>query len=483
MVRIALFAAAAVAASTAYKHITITDLLRDAQDNQLESLEAQPVDNWVVQPLDHTDAANKKTWKQRYHYNRAWYKGAGSPVFLYINGENVADANTPVATSYFMNELAQKYGALVVSVEHRFYGQSQPTGDLTNDSLKYLTMGQALADLATFQDYFVGQQNLTKANKWITFGGSYPGMLSGFAKSKYPARFAGSVASSAPINTKVDFFEYADVVASALKYFGGDACVNTVAAGAKAVHDLLASKKTTDATKLNKTFKFCAPLKNDADRMTVESVIFGNFQGIVQYNGFQQESVKDVCNFFASSANGATPFDKLAAFTRKHWDSRQCTPSDYDTENIKPLVDTKPSDNIMRQWVYQTCAEFGFAQSTATATSFWNVFKYNTVDLAYTQMCKRVYGITDTDARAAATRQSYGALKINSDNTVWPNGNIDPWHALSFDNTIKPVNPTSDVVFIEGTAHCADMYSRASNIVPSSALDRIEKNVVKFLAK
>ncbi|KAF0711225.1 hypothetical protein As57867_005337, partial [Aphanomyces stellatus] len=191
-------------------------------------------------------------------------------------------------------------------------------------------MQQALADLAAFQDHFNQQHNLTKANKWVTFGGSYPGMLSGFAKSKYPTRFAGSVASSAPIHTKVDFFEYADVVASALKYYGGDACVDTVAAGAKAVHDLLASTKAEDAATFTKLFNPCSPLKNGADRMTVESLVFGNFQGIVQYNGLMGpagETVAGTCKFFADAANGATALDKIALFTRNHWDARKCTGS------------------------------------------------------------------------------------------------------------------------------------------------------------
>ncbi|KAF0692396.1 hypothetical protein As57867_016464, partial [Aphanomyces stellatus] len=138
-------------------------------------------------------------------------------------------------------------------------------------------------------------------------------------------------------------------------------------------------------------------------------------------------------------------------------------------------------DGIMRQWIFQTCNEFGFAQSTATAKSFWNVFNYFNVDRAYTQLCKRVYGISNTEARAAATRQTYGALQVNVDNVVWPNGNIDPWHALSFDNRTVPVNANSDVVFIDGTSHCADMFATAYNLAPQSAHDRIERNVKSFL--
>ncbi|KAF0703699.1 hypothetical protein As57867_007535, partial [Aphanomyces stellatus] len=137
MVRLTILAAALALSSAASKHQTITDLLKNAQTvDAREALDTplpQPADMWFEgQLLDHTDAANSKTWKQRYHFNKAWFGGrSDSPVFVYINGENVADPNTTISSSYFMNELAQKYGALTVSLEHRFYGQSQPTGDLS----------------------------------------------------------------------------------------------------------------------------------------------------------------------------------------------------------------------------------------------------------------------------------------------------------------------------------------------------------------
>jgi len=43
------------------------------------------------------------------------------------------------------------------------------------DNLKYLSSEQALADLAYFRQYMSDKLQLT-GNKWIVFGGSYPGM-------------------------------------------------------------------------------------------------------------------------------------------------------------------------------------------------------------------------------------------------------------------------------------------------------------------
>ena len=57
--------------------------------------------------------------------------------------------------------------------------------DTSVANLKYLSSEQALADLATFREAMVKQFSLSK-NKWISFGGSYPGALSAWFRYKYP---------------------------------------------------------------------------------------------------------------------------------------------------------------------------------------------------------------------------------------------------------------------------------------------------------
>ena len=89
----------------------------------------------------------------------------------------------------------------MVSLENRFYGASRPTKlisnifilikfafdnkfiifrDLSNENLKHLTVEQVIEDLANFHNYIHSKYNLTSKNKWISFGGSYSGVISGF---------------------------------------------------------------------------------------------------------------------------------------------------------------------------------------------------------------------------------------------------------------------------------------------------------------
>ncbi|KAH9082805.1 hypothetical protein LEN26_021101 [Aphanomyces euteiches] len=422
MARTLALIALAATASAVFKHKTIQDILVALPT--IESTIETPADEWFEnQKLDHNDSSNNATWRQRYHVNPAWFGDAGYPVFLYINGENVAD---PIATT-------------------------SPT---------------SLQGLVTVQQHIIQQRNLTSANKWVAFGGSYPGVLAGFAKAKFPKNFVGSVASSAPVWTKTNFIEYSEKVAYGLKFFGGDECLNNVGQAMKDFHALMVSTKQEDADLFKRLFNPCAPIKNDLGRAFLEIDMFGNFQGITQYNGLGGVTLNDTCNFWANKT--LTPLEKLATFTQYiSWDSRNCTGTDYETEWISGLMNTAvDTENIQRQWIFQTCNEFGYGQTPAGS-----------------KRSLRAFGITDTEKRVAKTLKFYGGLKVNVGDVVWPGGTIDPWSGLSFTNTTKPVNCHSDVVYMEGTAHCADMYSRADDLAPAWALDRIEANVKNFLSK
>lgn len=48
---------------------------------------------------------------------------------------------------------------------------------MSTDNLYYLSSEQALADLATFRQFIAKSYNLTDSNKWVSFGGSYPGKI------------------------------------------------------------------------------------------------------------------------------------------------------------------------------------------------------------------------------------------------------------------------------------------------------------------
>ena len=75
------------------------------------------------QPIDHNDPS-KGTFSNRFWFNSEYWKGPGSPVFLFMVGEEAADNylgyldNTTVPGRY-----AEKFGGLTIVIERepRYY--------------------------------------------------------------------------------------------------------------------------------------------------------------------------------------------------------------------------------------------------------------------------------------------------------------------------------------------------------------------------
>lgn len=97
-------------------------------------------------------ASQQEHWDapgQRYFLNDQYWGGPGSPIFVYIGGEGPESCGTLQPGVLLMSQLAEKHSALMVDIEHRYYGESYPTAnDMSNEHLAaYLTSEQALADL------------------------------------------------------------------------------------------------------------------------------------------------------------------------------------------------------------------------------------------------------------------------------------------------------------------------------------------------
>jgi poly(3-hydroxybutyrate) depolymerase len=132
-----------------------------------------------------------------------FWAGPGAPVFVFIGGEGQESCSRLTSRMYLW-DLAKEHNALLMNVEHRFYGQSYPTKDMSTENLQYLSSQQGLADLARIITQ-VKTDLGTESSEVVTVGGSYPGNMAAWFKLKYPSITTGSIASSAPLTAKVGF--------------------------------------------------------------------------------------------------------------------------------------------------------------------------------------------------------------------------------------------------------------------------------------
>ena len=255
---------------------------------------------------------------------------------------------------------------MLVNVEHRFYGESYPTVDMSTVNLQYLSSEQGLADLARIIPFVKSKYN-TASSKVITVGGSYPGNMAAWFKLKYPHVSVGSIASSAPLTAKANFFEYMEVVNDALVYFSGQQCADAFTAAAEAVQKLVDQGPGSGGyAQLDKDFVTCSAMQSPQDVSILLSDLMGNVQGTVQYNNEHNGvmNVTDICRTMLTPGN--SPYDNFVVLSALYRESYGMTCEDAswkDSIAYLSAVQKDPSNNG-RPWTYQTCNEFGYYQTT-----------------------------------------------------------------------------------------------------------------------
>lgn len=105
-------------------------------------VQPEPSTKWYAQKVDHFDHSNAKTFQQKYYVNDTFWDKKG-PVFVNLGGEGPLTIHF-VNGHFILNQWAKEFNALVVAVEHRFYGDSNPKDSLSVENLKLLTSQQAL---------------------------------------------------------------------------------------------------------------------------------------------------------------------------------------------------------------------------------------------------------------------------------------------------------------------------------------------------
>jgi hypothetical protein len=191
---------------------------------------------WRNATLDHFSFAegDDETFPQRYFVcDRHWRRPAPSPsadaaaaassaegstsagpIFFYAGNE--ADVLLYLNHTGLMWENAERFGALLVFAEHRFYGESRPPPPKNDDDaalppspnasarrlrerLSRLSASQAMADYAELLRDLRKELEVPYEVPVAAFGGSYGGMLASWLRMRYPETIDAAVASSAPI--------------------------------------------------------------------------------------------------------------------------------------------------------------------------------------------------------------------------------------------------------------------------------------------
>ncbi|KAM9249324.1 putative serine protease K12H4.7 [Dugong dugon] len=400
-------------------------------------------EGWFRQKLDHFSKNDSRLWQQRYFINDAFYI-PGGPVFLMTEGSRTADISGVSETNTWVM-YAERLGALCLLLEHRFYGHSQPTGDLSTASLRYLSSRQALADVVNFRTEIAQKMGLTK-NKWVVFGGSYGGSLAVWSRIKHPKLFAAAVGSSAPIIAKTNFYEYFEGVQRSLDTHNSE-CLEAVKEAFNKVVKMLKRRKYYSKLKsdfmLRKKIKFSSVM----DRTFLLERLLMLIGTTVQYN---INSKNDEVGIVISTFKDMDP--------------------DPQRGQVAGLQSHSQYKAKQRGETVLDC----FADNGRIVFSWKNLY--------YVQECSDFYGLEfsnySLNMGVMSTNEYYDGFNVTGSKIIFSNGSFDPWHILGI---TKDISKDLPAVFIKGEGHCTDLFETMDT--DSAELIQAREKIFNILQK
>lgn len=150
---------------------------------------------FFTQKLDHA-SNDTTTFQQQYQLVTDFFK-PGGPILYTLSAE--VSVMQCVEMFVFL-DYSKELGGIATILEHRFFGESFPTG--LNDSnatpmdFAPLTLENVLLDSVTFIDWIKTTVPGANQSKAIIQGGSYAGTLATWGRLRYPDTFYGTVPSA-----------------------------------------------------------------------------------------------------------------------------------------------------------------------------------------------------------------------------------------------------------------------------------------------
>ncbi|GAB2300736.1 hypothetical protein Dimus_034773 [Dionaea muscipula] len=412
---------------------------------------------YFMQILDHFNfnLQSYKTFDQRYLINHQYWGGAGrnAPIFVYTGNEG--DIEWFAQNTGFMYEIAPRFKALLVFIEHRFYGKSVPYGDDKEIAYKnastqgYLSSTQALADYATL--ILDLKKNLSAIESpVVVFGGSYGGMLAAWFRLKYPHVAIGALASSAPIlnfESLASPYSFNNIITQDFKG-ESENCYKVVKESWTEIDDT--AKQPGGLERLQESFRLC---KNPftADSLATWLGTAFAYTAMTDYptpsnflNPLPAYPVRQMCKAIDDPKMGNDTFAKLRGAVDIYYNY---------TGNVQCFdLDDHSDKHGLDEWTWQACTEMILPTDANSEESIFPASKYNYSD--QDTYCKSAFGV---GPRPHWITTEYGGRDIKrvlrryGSNIIFFNGMRDPWSGGGVLNDIS--DSIIAIVAKEGAHH------------------------------
>ncbi|KAL9416360.1 hypothetical protein AB3S75_039535 [Citrus x aurantiifolia] len=401
-----------------------------------------------TQPLDHFNYRpdSYKTFQQRYLINFKYWDGANTsaPIFVLFGGEVSLDYERDI--NGFLPENAPHFKALLVYIEHRYYGKSVPFGSkeeaMKNAStLGYCNSAQAMADYAAVLLHIKQKYSAEKCPV-IVIGASYGGMLASWFRLKYPHIALGALASSSPIlyfDGVVDpQVGYYTIVTKDFKETS-ESCYETIRKSWGEIDEV--GSRPNGLSILSKKFRTCNPLNSTSE---LKDYLDSLYTDAAQYDEPPKYPVSRVCGAI-DGAEGTDTLDKIFAAVVTYMGNTSC----YDMEEFGSPTSTYD------MFTWQVCTELVFPIGHGHNDTMFPLAPF---DLSsFSKTCEGLFGV---QPKPHWVTTYYGGQDIKltlhnfASNIIFSNGLRDPY---SSGGVLKNISDSVVALNTVNGSHCLDI--------------------------
>ncbi|XAR60065.1 Lysosomal Pro-Xaa carboxypeptidase [Bertholletia excelsa] len=394
---------------------------------RLEDLPGDLVVLYYNQTLDHFNYKPESyaNFTQKYILNPKYWGGpnTSSPIIAYLGEESELLINPD---SFFV-EMASCFKALLVYIEHRYYGVSIPNAtELKDDNLSgYFNSAQALADYAEVLLHVRRQFDAHKSPILVT-GGSYGGMLAAWFRLKYPHIAFGALASSAPLL-------YFDNITPENGYYS---IVTKDFKGERELPGKLFWMQDTSES--------CYETIRDSWHEMYELYSTSD-SAQYDYRVDKPGRVEAICDGIDGAPNGTGILDRISAGMVAYLGNKTC----YNTTDYYGIALSSLG------WSWQTCTEMVMPIGRGHHETMFPPKPFNLTETS--EWCQRTYNVTP---RPHWVTTYYGGhdietvLKRFGSNIIFSNGLRDPY---SIGGVLKNISDSLLAITTDEGSHCTDI--------------------------
>ncbi|KAL1401720.1 hypothetical protein pipiens_006416 [Culex pipiens pipiens] len=318
-------------------------------------------EGWFETRVDHFSPRNMDTFSMRYYSNdeHAYAKG---PIFVIVG------SNGPIETRYLREGLfydtAYLEGAYLFANEHRYFGHSLPVDDASTENLDFLTVDQALADLAAWIHHLRHEVVGNPQAKVILMGWGYGGSLATWFHTQFPHLSDGVWVSSGNNNADLDLPEYMESLGNTIGEFGGRDCYSTIFSSFLVAQNLIELDRSELLTEM---FHLCDDLNTD-NRWDTTAFLLGLQRDIED----EMMHLRNTMSTTYMCVNIQDPEIGNSLYSLRNWFARehqyeQCVNLGFE-HYMAPLLETNFDDEDLqaghRQRLYLQCTALGFFPTT-----------------------------------------------------------------------------------------------------------------------